>query len=250
MAHDFLGTFNKSQWDRFVAFARTQVDSIPDRLDHLDAEINRVGRITFVWDGGVPSGFSASPGTSYLAKLLAAYEVLGGSPQHDLRTRLLTEPVVVLPGDPNTAPHTMSNGEVIGAKGLGDGATALLSRQAQSWLLETLHWRYGRLERKIRRALDYKDQLTEEQQRLQLISQAATVPDSFEHIAEQVYLLFDDPQYRAIFDDKGADPYGLTAYAPFSAYDRETSELPELVQRTGGGPQRQNTGFVPKGGVA
>lgn len=233
-----------------MAFARSQVDSIPDRIAHLDAEIIRVGRITFVWDGGIPQGFTASPGTSYLAKLLAAYEALGGSPQHDLRTRLKSEPVVMLPGDVSTAPHTMSNGEIIGAKGLADALTAEMSRQAQSWLLETLHWRFGRLERKIRRALDYKDQLEEEQERLQLMTEAATTTDSLENIAERVAVLFGDPQYRAIFDDGGKDPFGLTSYAPFSAYDRDTSEVPDLVQRKGGTPQRQDSGYVGSDEVA
>lgn len=250
MQPTWLGTFNKSQWDRFIAWARTQVDSVPDRIDHLEAEITRVGRITFAWEGGTPKGFTAAPSTSYLAKLLAAYEVLGGNPPYDLRTRLKTEPVVVVPGDTNTAPHTMSNGEVIGARGLADAVTAELSRKAQEWLLETMHWRHGRLERKIRRALDYKDQLEEEQERLRLITQAATTPDSLENIAEQVELLFKDRSYRAIFDDGGKDPYGLTAYAPFSAYDRDTSDVPELVQRQQGGPQRQDSGFVGEDEVA
>jgi len=244
MAFDFLGTYNRSQWNRFIAFARSQVDTIPERIAHLDAEILRIGSITFAWDGGVPSGFTASPANSYLAKLLAAYEVLGGSPAHDLRTRLRTEPVVVVKGDENRSPSRMSNGEVIGAKGLGDALTAEMSHDAQGWLLETMQWRFGRLERKIRRSLDYKDQLYEESLRLRLMSQAATTPDSLEAIAERVEQLFSDSGYRAIFDDKGGDEYGLTSYAPFSSYDRVKSGLPELVQRTEGDEQRQGTGFV------
>jgi hypothetical protein len=246
MAHDFLGTFNKSQWDRFLAFARDQLPTIQDRIVHLDAEIRRVGRITFSWDGGTPKGFTAAPANSYLAKLLAAYEVLGGSPPHDLRTRLKTEPIFLVRGTELESPDRMSNGEIIGSKGLADRTSAELSRKAQEWLLDTMHWRFGRLERKIRRALDYKDQLNDEKIKLQLISQAASVPNSLENIAEQIAQLFTDPNYRAIFDDQGKDEYGQTSHAPFSALDRVKSQIPDWVQRQKGPAQRQDSGFVER----
>lgn len=247
MAHDFLGTFNRSQWDRFLVFARAQLPTIQARIFHLDAEIRRIGRITFKWDGATPLGFTATPSTSYLAKLLAAYEVLGGRPTHDLRTRLRTEPVTLVRGDETHSPQYMTNGEILGAKGLADGLSASLSRKAQDWLLETMHWRFGRVERKIRRMLDYKDQLELEQAQLRVMSQAATTPDSLEYIAEQVAQLFGDPGYRAIFDDQGSDEYGATTHAPYSSYDRGKSALPELVQRTGGPAQRENKGFKREG---
>jgi len=244
MAHDFLGTFNKSQWDRFMEFARSQVADIEERIAHLEAEITRIGRISFVWDGGTPKGFTAAPSTSYLAKLLAAYEVLGGRPEYDLRTRLKTEPVFMLPGDVNTAPHTMSNGEIIGSKGLGDALSAELSRKAQEWLLDTMHWRFGRLERKIRRALDYKDQLYDEQTQLRTAVDAVTNPDSLEGVAETIAQLFTSRNYRAIFDDQGKDPFGSWSHAPFSSFDREKSQIAGLSRSKQGAPQRQNSGYV------
>ena len=242
MAHtEYLGSFNRSQFSRFIAFARSQLPVVAGRISHLEAEISRIGVLTFRYQKGVPLGFAASPSTSYLAKLLAAYEVMGGNPPIDLRTRLRTDPVFVVRGTEDLAPQYMANGEVIGAKGLADGVTAELMRNAREWLYDTLHYRFGGLERKIRRSVDYADQLQLELQRLQIIQLSATTSGSLEFIASQIEQLFGDQNYRAIFDDSGSDPYGLNTYAPFSSYDtgpdRGTSES----------AQRQNSGFVGPG---
>lgn len=248
MAHDFLGTFNRSQFSRFVAFARSQLTLVSGRISHLEAEISRIGVLTFRYEKGVPLGFAASPSTSYLAKLLGAYEVLGGNPPADLRVRLRTDPVFVVRGTEDAAPQYMNNGEVIGAKGLADGTTAELMHSAREWLYDTLRYRFEGLERKIRRSVDYADQLQLELQKLQIIQLSATTSGSLEAIASQIEQLFGDLNYRAIFDDSGSDPYGLNIYAPFSSYDTATSEDPSLVDRGASeSAQRQNSGFVGPG---
>ena len=106
MSHDFLGTFNKSQFDRFLAFARSQLPLIDARLLHLNAELARVGIVIFRYDNGVPLGYAADPPQSYLGKMLAAYEVLGGNPFRDLRVRLRTDPVFIRRGDTLTDAQT------------------------------------------------------------------------------------------------------------------------------------------------
>jgi hypothetical protein len=258
MAYDHLGTFNKSQLDRFMAFARSQIPLVSARIQHLQAEIDRIGTITFKYDKGVPLGLSGNPSNSYLAKLLAAYEVLGGNPFIDLRVRLKTDPVFKVTGDEATSPAYMSNGEVIGAKGLADGLSAEMFRSARTWVDDTLQARFERLERKIRRAVDYSDQLKDEVAQLKLIQQTtssslvaltteASNAGSLESISRQLYQLLGDHNYRAIFDDGGKDPYGFTTYAPFSAYDAVPSQDKNQVDRTATSPQRQNTGFVGPG---
>lgn len=247
MAFDHLGTFNKSQLDRFMAFARSQLPLVDARIQHLAAEQARLGSVVFRYDQGVPVGFAADPVDSYLGKLLAAYEVLGGNPFYDLRVRLRTQPIFLVRGSESTPAQYMSNGEVVGAKGLADAPSAVLMARARAWIEDTLHGRFGRMERKIRRTLDYSDQLQTEIDVLTKIKAAAEVDDSLESYATQLYQLLSDPNYRAIFDDKGKDPFGFTAYAPFSSYDAVASTDPNLVDRTAEGPQRQNTGFVGPG---
>lgn len=247
MAHDHLGTFNKSQLDRFLVFARAQLPLVDARIQHLSAEQARLGSVVFKFDQGIPVGFAADPVESYLGKLLAAYEVLGGNPFQDLRIRLRTQPIFLVRGSESTPAQYMSNGEVVGAKGLADAPSAVLMSRAKAWIEDTLQGRFGKLERKIRRTLDYSDQLQVEIDVLTKIKAAAEIDDSLESYASQLQQLISDPNYRAIFDDKGKDPFGFTTYAPFSSYDAVTSSDPNLVDRTSESPQRQNAGFVGPG---
>lgn len=247
MAHEFLGTFNRSQFERFMAFARSQLPMAPARIRHLEAEMTRLGTIIFRFDKGVPQGFAADPPESYLGKLLAAYEVLGGNPFIDLRIRLRTDPVFMIRGDETIASQYMSNGEVIGAKGLADAPTAELVRLGRSWLDDTLQGRFDRLERKIRRTVDYSDQLNQEIATLQVIQLAAETKGSLEYVASQVQQFLTDKGYRAIFDDQGKDKFGFTTYAPFSSYDVTSGGDPNVPTRTNESAQRQGSGYVGPG---
>jgi len=233
MAYDWLGTFNKSQLDRFLAFARSQVPLIDARINHLSAEMARIGSIAFIYNQGVPSSFSVDP-ASYLGKLIAVYEVMGGDPFKDLRVRAKTDPVFAVRSTEFNPVQYMSNGEVIGAKGLADAATAEMMRKAKTWLRE----------RKIRRAMDYADSLQNEIDVLETIKSTVETADSFEQLAAQMSTLISDPNYRAIYDDLGKDPFGLTTYAPFSSYDVVNSSDPNIPVRSSDTAQRQNTGFV------
>lgn len=247
MAHDFLGTFNKSQLDRFLNWARAQLPTIDARIEHLTTESIRMGIVVFRFEQGVPVEFVVNPATSYLGQLMAAYEVQGGNPFLDLRVRLRNDPIFAVRGSERKPVSYMSNGEVIGAKGLADAPSAELVRRARAWLDDTLHARYGRLERKIRRVLDYSDQLQAEAARLQVIRQSVDVDASLEQTAEALQQLISDPNYRAIFDDGGNDRFAFNVYAPFGSYDVAPSADPNLVDRIAETPQRQDGGFVGPG---
>jgi hypothetical protein len=242
MAHDFLGTFNRSQFERFLAYAKSQLPLIDGRIQHLRAEVDRIGTVVFRYSKGVPQGYAADPQDSYLGKLLGTYEVLGGDPFIDLRVRLRNDPVFRVKGTENQGSQYMSNGEVIGAKGLSDAPTAELMRTARSWVNTTLDYRFGNLERKIRRAVDYSDELQNEIATLKTVQMAGSVVGSLEYVAAQVGQFIADQNYRAIYDDGGSDKFGFNVYAPFSSYDvggdgsRETATA-----------QRQNSGFVGPG---
>jgi hypothetical protein len=242
MAHDFLGTFNRSQFERFLAYAKSQLPLVAGRIQHLQAEVARIGTIVFRYSKGVPQGYAADPPESYLGKLLGAYEVLGGDPFIDLRVRLRNDPVFRVKGTEIQGSQYMSNGEVIGAKGLSDAPTAELMHDAKEWLHATLEYRFGSLERKIRRAVDYSDELQNEIATLNTIQTAASVSGSLEHIAAQISQYLSDQNYRAIYDDGGGDKFGFNVYAPFSSYDVGGDGT-----RTADTAQRQNTGFVGPG---
>ena len=252
MAHDaWLGTFNRSQFERFLEFARSQLPMAASRIRHLRAELGRTGSLRFTFGpGNMPEAVSADPTDSYLGKLLAAYQVLGGDPFFDLRSRTKDQALFVPQGTAAVPPTSMSNGEVMGARGLQDAFSAELVRKLRTPFQETLDYRYSLLERKIRRALDYADQLQDEIASLEVIQAAATTKGSLEAIAKQVQQLIGDRNYRAIYDDQSADPLGLNTYAPFSQYDVDPPVDPvvgapnRVVER----PQRQGSGFVSPGG--
>lgn len=234
MSFDFLGTFNRTQFERFATFARAQKGYIDGRIAHLRAELRRIGGIAFKYDeGGTPVGYAANPPDSYIGKLLAAYEVLGGEVFFDLQVRSLTDPIFLLRGDETTAPQLMSNGEVLRTPGLADGVSAELMREARSWIEDTLHYRRDYLERKIRRMLDYSDQLQREFAVLMVIRADETTNGSLENIFQQIQELIENKHYMAIYDDQGTDPHGQKAYAPFAAYEPGKGRGPaDQFQRT------------------
>jgi hypothetical protein len=276
MAFDFLGTFNAAQYERLSGFIRSQVKFVEARVNHLEAEKIRVGQVIFRFDQGVPIGYAGDPPESYLGKLLSVYEVLGGNPGVDLRVRLPTDPVFMLPGDEVTSPHTMSNGEAIGGKGLSDADSAELVRSYRASFNDTIYRRFDALERKIRRAVDYADQLEEEIAGLKKLVVSFTAEDfatvgqisaeqfqtgnfslnlpqdgSLANLESQIRQLIADPNYRALTTDAGENAeLGLDVYAPFSAYDipEGTGQDPSLVvPRVAESPQRQGGKVVQPG---
>jgi hypothetical protein len=250
MPFDFLGTFNRSQFERFLVFARSQLPLVQDRRLHLVYELNRVGAVVMQFDKGVPQGYTGTPETSYIAKLLRAYEVLGGDAMKDLRLRQRTDPIYIVQGDLLSGPQYTSGGEPIGGRGLSDGPTAVLMQRAKSWLGETTYSRFGRLERKIRRTMDYADQLQRELDALDVIQKAAETKGSLEFIAAQIEQYLSDNNYRAIYDDQAtgkADPLGLLNTAILSAYDVEKPTDPNEPARVATGPQKQFGGAIEAG---
>lgn len=230
MAHDFKGTFNRSQYDRFAAFARNQVSVIDDRIAHLSAEQTRIGSLIFSYDaGGVPIGFTADPADSYIGKLVGAYEVLGGDVLYDLHVRTMNQPVFLVRTDEATPAQLMSNGEVVGAPGLADGESAELMTQARAWLRPVFDYRLEYLERKVRRAVDYSDSLQAEMDLLTLIKSDQSIEDSFEFVSSAIEQLFSDKSYRAIWNDQQKDPFGKLVHAPFLPFSSGNERQPNDI---------------------
>ena len=220
MAFDFGGTANATQIQRLVDFCRGQLALVQDRITHLTAEQIRIGGLTMVFSNGIPTGYSTGDPTSYLGKLLIAYETLGGDPFYDLQVRLASDPVYLVKGDETTDPQIYSSGEVKGAsKGLADGISSELVQKMRAWAEDTMSYRKERLERKIRRAMDYVDSLQVEIDLLTNITQSVDTDSSLENLVSQIFGLVTDPTYRAIQDDKGQDPFALMTYAPFAGYE-------------------------------
>jgi hypothetical protein len=241
---DFLGTFNKSQFERLAAYARAQLPLVSARIAHLSNELLRVGVLVMRRNEKQdPIGYMPSPPTSYLAKLLSAYEVLGGDPFFDLQIRSYTDPIYLLQGDEAISAKMLSSGEPWPERVLADAPSALLVGQIRGTMEDVIARREA-LERKIRRCLDYGDQITAEIEMLRKVRAASDTAGSLEAMIAEVLLLINDPTYRAVPDDKGRDPYGKLAKAPFSSFESGGDRDDEFA---GPGATRENTGLVDNG---
>lgn len=216
---DFLGTFNRSQFERLVAFAREHTHEVAARIQHLEAEATRIGAIGMVYDAaGNPTAYKVYPPESYLGRLVAAYEVMGGDVFYDLQIRAKAAPVFLRSGTETESANLFSNGEPVPEKALADAPSAKLVGNIRGWMSGVLE-RRDRLERKIRRAVDYADQLSDE---IIILDKAVSLkedPGSLEHAVSEINVLIADKNYRAIADDKGRDPHGKFTRAPLSAYE-------------------------------
>lgn len=239
MAFEFLGTFTGSQFTRFAAFARAQVAQIDDRINHAQAELNRIGAVAFSFDsGGVPLGMATPDDSTYAGRLFQVYEALGGDAFYDLQVRSASQPVFKLRGDETRSPQQMSNGEVMSTPGLSDQQSGEAMRQSRDWIWDNLFYRRDLLERKIRRLMDYADQLQTEINQLQAMKAAASVQGSLEFLLGGVTQLVSDRNYLAASNDSSQpDPHGKLAYAPFASYmpGPDRSDV-ESFERTLDGP--------------
>lgn len=246
MPFDFKGTFNKSQFNRLTTFVQSQLPILQARITHLTAEQARIGYLSMTFDptSGQPLNYTPDSSTSYIGQLLLAYEAMGGDPLHDLQVRSMSDPVYLVKADEATPANMMSNGEPVGMKGLADAVSGGLIDQLRSFVDDTLHRRRDYLERKIRRMIDYSDQLSTEIALLNTVVQGVAADGSVQNIISQVQQLFTDPQYRAIWDDNGSDIYGKYSYAPFSAYEPGGTRPPTS------GPERTESGVVLPGNTS
>jgi hypothetical protein len=219
MSHDIQGTFTASQFARFKTYVQNQVGLIDARIVHLQAERARVGDLQFAYDsGGVPTGLASDPPDTYCGRLFGAYEALGGDAEFDLQIRSTSQPVFRIAGDETQAAQLMSNGEVLSVLGLSDAESSLLMQRLRGWVTEDLQRRRDALERKIRRAVDYSEQLDLEIAELTRLKGSVDTDGSLAFMFSTVDTLTADGQYTAITQDNAADPHGKFARAPVAGY--------------------------------
>jgi hypothetical protein len=171
MAFNFFGVCTSGQWESFKAFARIQRLELQLRVNWLQKQLSMNGVFSTVYDGPNPVSFSASAG-SYAAKLLSAYRVLGGVPERDMLLRTSDQPVFKTKGtniqNPTSGVTTGGFSDVY-SNGRRDRGTQRFDRdlglrveRLKDWQLEAVKAKRERLEYKIKRALDYSDQLQSE----------------------------------------------------------------------------------------
>jgi len=236
VSFDWLGTFNKAQFDRFRTFAEAQKGDVHARITHLEAERERVGIVNFSFDsGGIPKGFTVSPANAYLARLVAAYEVLGGDLIYDLNIRNRTQPLYLVKSDESAPAQTFSDGSIMGGQGAADANSAVLVQKMKAWLGDSLDYKREYLERKILRLIDYGEQLQQEVVLLNQILSGEHAEGSLAFLVSEIEALLQDPNYRAI--STAGDVFNKAGGGPFASYDAGPNRAAASHQRGFGGPQ-------------
>lgn len=174
MAFNFFGTFTTGQLQQLVDFSFIQERDLAKRRLWLIAQLTRNGVFSTEYDPQthLPKAFSASAG-SYAAKLLQAYRILGGTPEKDFMLRTTDKPVFLTRGknidtgvagaDPSAGySDVLSNGRRIRGSQRFDRDVGVLVDRLKSWQSEAIKRKREHLEFKIKRALDYSDQLQRE----------------------------------------------------------------------------------------
>ena len=245
MAFEILGSFSASQFTRFSTWVQVQTGQVSARIQHLNAEIARIGALSFAYDSnGIPTFVTPTDSTTYIGRLFQVYEALGGDAEFDLQVRSMSQPVFRNSGTEVRMPQTMSNGEVIGTGGLSDAQSGELFRQARDWAYDVQFYRRDLLERKIRRMMDYVDQLNAEVATLTAIQAEATASGSIGFIIAGVQKLIQDRYYIAAQNDaSNPDPHGKFAQAPVASYmpNPEGGSTITDYERTYDGPAVPNT---------
>ncbi|OPZ34982.1 MAG: hypothetical protein BWY99_02377 [Synergistetes bacterium ADurb.BinA166] len=220
MAFNFYGVFTSGQFDELEAFSRIQGKDIKDRIAWLSAAAQRNGLFRTEYDPetGYPLSFTVSPSTSYGAKLMAAYRILGGVPERDMLLRTSDDPVFLTRGSnvsKSTPDSTVeggysdlySNGRRYRGNQRFDRDIGIQVDKLKRWQLEAVKHKREHLEFKIKRALDYTDQLLNE-----LALLRSMVADGSESSVDQQITnlvgLFYTPGRANVIDDS-EDKFGL-----------------------------------------
>lgn len=212
MAFNFFGTFTTGQLNDLVDFSHIQERDIEARIAWLSAELEKVGTFVTQYDDEdkYPVFFDCFPAESYGAKLLLAYKILGGVPERDMLLRTSDKPVFLKKGvnasptDPDSGySREFSNGRVYRGTQRFDRSLGLRVEALKRWQLEAVKRKREHLELKIKRALDYSDQLQREMDLLSGLKDGG-VSD----LVTEIYKVMLTPGAMNVVDDPD-DGFGL-----------------------------------------
>lgn len=170
-----------------------------------------------------PESFTVSPSISYGAKLMLAYRILGGVPERDMLLRTSDDPVYLTRGTPFTMPKDgspvtggysdlYSNGRRYRGNQRFDRDLGVQVEKLKKWQLEAVKHKREHLEFKIKRALDYSDQLLTEKKLLETMV-AADSTSSVDQQITNLMAMFYTPGRTNVVNNQ-LDKFGLDIGKP------------------------------------
>ena len=239
----FYGTFTLGQWEELRQFALIQATDIGARSAWITRELATVGIFSTIYDPNTnfPVSFTVAGPTSHGAKLLQAYRALGGFPEQDFLLRTSDQPVYLVQGTPvimNDASgvaqggfsDVFSNGKRYRGNQRFDRDLGFPMEKFKKWQLEAIKRKREHLEFKLKRALDYSDQLQSEKTFLNMMIAPGTTNDVNGQIANLI-ALFHRPGAMNVIDNI-LDIFGFNIGRPGdTAVPNEVQVAPATDQR-------------------
>jgi len=215
MAFNIFGTFTTGQWEMFKSFTQIQKMDLMLRQKHLQRQLEINGKFVTEYDDDQnPINFSVVPLKSYGDKLLNAYKILGGVPEFDLLLRTRDIPVSLKKdsslkqaADGTAAggySDVFTNERMIRGDQKNDGVLGLKVERQKYWELEAIKLKREKLEIKIKRALDYSDQLQQEIDLIDTLLKDDTVWGSVDRNEVDIQAIIDDPENNNVVQDLDA----------------------------------------------
>jgi hypothetical protein len=235
MSFAFFGTFTLAQWNSLKAFGEIQKTDLARRKKFLDAQRERVGIFSIKYGNGnlFPTSISANGG-SYANKLLQAYRILGGNPERDLIIRNFEDPVFLEKG----RTLVIDRGREIGGESTtySDGTrdrgnirfdrTLGLKIQAfKDWQLEVIKRKREHLEYKIKRVLDYSDQLKQESDLLGILLGSDIDEGSVEDLIRKIEIDIFSGRFNVVTSGLAAEDHTGKSITPIGT----RGEKPEPI---------------------
>ena len=199
---NFYGTFSIAQFEQLRVFAKVQERDLLSRQIWLSAQLQRNGIFSTLYNQqtNMPLSYDVAPPNSYAAKLMVAYRALGGVPEKDFLLRTMDQPVYLNRVD-NISPNegsnptsgysdTFTNGRRIRGSQRFDRDIGTKVDKLKAPFLESIKHKREHLEFKIKRALDYSDQLQNEINAINVLldtTSNATVDDQIRTIQQYMF---------------------------------------------------------------
>ncbi len=237
MAFNFTGTFTSGQKAKLREFSKYQEQDVKRRIDFLQVKLlsNGYFRPTVFKPNGVPEKIEAVPNTSYCARLVNAYKLMGGIPEQEFLIRTMDQPVYLQEGAPinddsdgltDGHGHIHSNQRRVRENQLFDQIVGVQVERLKAWQLQVIKGKREALEYKIYRCLDNADQIREEIALLTSIINTEDPTNHIETILTDIQTAETTPGVATTVDDP-SDFFGLNVgktIDPFVPEDVRESE--------------------------
>lgn len=239
MAFNFYGTYTSGQYNELKKFTKMQMVHIKKRISHLEYLKAKNGTLKMTFDNNnYPTKYEAAKGT-YLNKLLIAMEGLGGITTNTFRVS--NEVTYLEKGAPLSESNVdymsgygsrMSNGKRIHNTRL-DFEKGIKVSALKQFMLPAIKRKRELIEYKIKKAIDYSEQLQEQIDLLYAIID----PENARHDARNLDYLLDDldpvlsrtGDYTVVQNDQDLFGISIGELQDITDFDQDNAKLYDQI---------------------